>query len=149
MVGAGQVLLHLLNIGPENSIRRIFVGIDGPVLQGNKHLSPGQRGGGGADGSPEGHVVAVLHGADLKPLKVCQGLQVPVGGGEAVGGVLLDAQQFQTGGLIGGGHGGMGLAVAVEHLVDGLAVILGKHHGQVEDSHLRDKVYDRCDLGAH
>ncbi len=82
-------------------------------------------------------MVAVLHGADLKPLKVCQGLQVPVGGGEAVGGVLLDAQQFQTGGLIGGGHGGMGLAVAVEHLVDGLAVILGKHHGQVEDSHLR------------
>lgn len=43
----------------------------------------------------------------------------------------------------------MGLAVAVEHLVDGLTVILGKHHGQVEDGHLGDKGDHGSDLAAH
>ena len=133
MVGAGQVLLNFLEVSAHAGISCVFLSVNGAALQSEVNLGPCQRSGLSADSSPECHVVGVFHGTDLQALEVSQSAQILIGGGQTVGSVLQEAQQMEVGSLVSGGHilveGGI---LAVQNSVDGVAVILGESHGQIE-----------------
>ena len=94
----------------------------------------------------EVHMVGVLHGANLQTVEISQSLQFGVGGGQAVSSVLQHAHELESGVVEGLAQLGVEVGVAVEHLVDGRAVILSKDHGQVEHGSLRDEGHGGSDL---
>ena len=149
MVGLGQVSLDLVQVGAHDGVGGVLLSLDVAGLQGEVHLVPSHRGGGGAHGLPHSHVVGVLHGADQHAVIVGQGLHVAVGSGLTEGGVLQGAQQLEAGLVEGGAQAlsELGLGV-VDDFVDGGTVIGGEHHGQVVHGNVGDEGRHRGGL-AH
>ena len=149
VVGAGQVLLNLLEVGAHAGVGGVLLSGDVAGLEGEEDLIPSHGGGLSFEGLPESHVVLVLHGADQQAVEVIDGVQRGVGGGQTVGSALEDAHELQAGVVERLAQLLVESAVAVEDLVDGGRVILSKDHGQVEDGDLGDEGHHGSGLADH
>jgi len=136
MLGQGQVLLHLRQLGRQNHRNRVFLPIHGALLQRREHLGPGHGRGQNAEGLVALQVHLVFHRADLQAAGITGLNDRPFVVGHVAKTVLGPRQSDQA---LGGHFLEQVLSERAIHHLAGVLVVT-EQEGNIDDLDLGHKV---------